>query len=348
MKRLILIGTLAVGVCLAGLCVGQETTGSASESPSGQEQLKALAYFLGGWELTGEVNMAGQPTVPFVNERVFKWDLGNNFIQTTTTDTENGKTVLRHRSMIGWEAKPQRITEWGFWNSNLPTELPAWAETVTWSKEGENWRIEKEGVSGLFTIIDQNTHKYECTFRGDDGSENSWHYTATRKTAAPAAQVKQTALPDDIVKELRFFVGEWTVEGEVLGKALKGRWSAKWSPEKHCLLIRYPLALDGEEIFGNGVMGWDTATKELLIQMFYSNGVMENVRYTVESPGVFKGVCAGSAGGEASQATCEMRTKRPNEWTFQTIGLTVGDKQQEEFSVRFVRTEPKPTQKSIK
>jgi hypothetical protein len=278
MKRLILVGTLAVGVCLAGLCLGQETTGSANESPSSQEQLKALAYFLGGWELTGEITLAGQPTMKFVFERQFKWDLGNNFIQTTTSEMKDGKTELRHRSMIGWEAKTQRITEWGFWNANLPIELLAEMETVTWSKEGENWRIEKEGVSGLFTIIDQNTHEYACTFRGDDGSENSWHYTATRKTAAPAAQVKQTALPDDIVKELRFFVGEWTVEGEVLGKALKGRWSAKWSPEKHCLLIRYPLALDGEEIFGNGVMGWDTATKELLIQMFYSNGVMENVR----------------------------------------------------------------------
>ena len=122
MKRLILVGTLAVGVCLAGLCLGQETTGSANESPSGQEQLKALAYFLGGWELTGEITLAGQPTMKFAYERQFKWDLGNNFIHTTTTETKDGKTVLRHRSMIGWEAKTQRITEWGFWNSNLPTE----------------------------------------------------------------------------------------------------------------------------------------------------------------------------------------------------------------------------------
>ncbi|MHB0959070.1 MAG: hypothetical protein ACYC0X_27335 [Pirellulaceae bacterium] len=347
MKRLILVGTLAVGVGLAGLCLGQETTDSANKLPSNQEQLKALAYFLGGWELTGEVNLAGKPTIVFTYERQFKWDLGNNFIQTTTTETKDGKAELRQRSMIGWEAKPQRITEWGFWNAYPPSELPAWAETVTWSKEGENWRIEREGVSGLFTIIDQNTHKYECTFRGDDGSENSWHYTATRKTMTPTPQVKQTALPDDIVKEMRFFVGEWTVEGEVLGKALKGRWSAKWSPEKHCLVIRYPLALDGEEIFGNGVMGWDTATKKLLIQMFYSNGVIETVRYTVESPGVFKGAFAGSAGGEASTATCEVRTKRPNEWTFQTTGHTVGGKQEGELSVRFVRTEPKPTKKSI-
>lgn len=131
-----------------------------------------------------------------------------------------------------------RFTEWGFWNLDLPDKIPTLAETVTWSKEGDNWRVQREGVNGLYTVIDQNTHKWECTFKGDDGSDNSWHYTATRRTLAPTAEVKQTALPDNIVKELRFFVGEWTVEGDVLGKSLKGRWSTRWSPEKHCLLIR--------------------------------------------------------------------------------------------------------------
>ncbi|MHB0960084.1 MAG: hypothetical protein ACYC0X_19885 [Pirellulaceae bacterium] len=82
-----------------------------------------------------------------------------------------------------------------------------------------------------------------------------------------------------------------------------------------------------------------------MIQMFYENGVMENVRYTVESPGVFKGDIAGSAGGVAWTATCELRTKRPNEWTFNTTGFTVDGKQEGELSIRFVRTEPKPTQK---
>ena len=147
MKRLILVGTLAVGVCLAGLCLGQETTGSANESPSSQEQLKALAYFLGGWELTGEINLAGQPTMKFAYERQFKWDLGNNFIQTTTTETKDGKTELRHRSMFGWEPKTQRIIEWGFWNLNLPTETSNIGRDRDLVQDGEKWRIEREGIA---------------------------------------------------------------------------------------------------------------------------------------------------------------------------------------------------------
>jgi hypothetical protein len=157
--------------------------------------------------------------------------------------------------------------------------------------------------------------------------------------ATTAAEVTQTALPDNAVKELKFFVGDWTVEGDVLGMALKGSWSARWAPQKHCQLISYALTLNGEKVFGNGVMGWDAAKKELVVQMFYSNGVMESIRYRLESPGVFKGVFGGSAGGEATGATCEVRTKGSAEWTFKTKGHTVGGQEKGELSARFVRVE---------
>ena len=160
-------------------------------------------------------------------------------------------------------------------------------------------------------------------------------------------EAEQSALPDNIVKELECFVGNWTVEGDVLGMDLKGRWNAKWSPRKHCLLISYPLNLDGERVFGNGIMGWDTEKEELLILMFYSNGVHENVRYTVESPGLFKGVFAGSADGEPFKATCEMRTNQSNEWTFQTKGHTVGGKSEGELTVRFTRSTDTPKGKNM-
>jgi hypothetical protein len=168
-----------------------------------------------------------------------------------------------------------------------------------------------------------------------DGEKQPPLHDVYQKVAT--AETSQTALPEDVVKELRFFVGEWTVEGDVLGMALKGRWSARWAPQRHCLLISYPLTLDGKEVLGNGVMGWDTAKKEVLAQMFYSNGAMENVRYTVDSPGVFKGTLVGSTEGEAGNAACEVRIKRPNEWTFKTTGHTIGGRQEGEFSVRFVR-----------
>lgn len=169
----------------------------------------------------------------------------------------------------------------------------------------------------------------------------------TQVDSSLMAEPVQSALPADIQNDLGFFVGEWRAEGDVLGMGLTGRWIAKWAPARHCLLITYPLILDGQEITGHGVMGWDSAAKELLIQMFYSDGTMETARYKRESPGLFKGSFVGSANGESSKAACEVRTQQPNEWTFKTIGRT-GGKIPGELSVRFIRSEIKPKKKPAK
>lgn len=39
---------------------------------------------------------------------------------------------------------------------------------------------------------------------------------------------------------------------------------------------------------GHGVMRRDSAARDLLIQMFYSDGTIETPRYKQESPGLFK------------------------------------------------------------
>lgn len=315
MTRWTLVGTMAVAVCLAGFCSGQEKKGKTKTVPENQLQLKPLAYFIGNWELTGEVNMAGQEKAPFVFEEQFRWDLGNNFIQCTSTETKDGKTDLRHRAMIGWDAKTQQIKSWGFWNPGAESKLSPWAETVIWVQDGGKWRIEKEGVDGLFTIIDKDTHKYECTFRGDDGSNNSWHFTAKRKTTTKPTEATQTKLPENVAKELGFFVGDWTAEGYLAAKPLKGRWSTKWAPQKQCLLTSCFFELDGEKVSGNGVSGWDSSKEEVVTTQFLSNGVVEEVRYKIASPGVLKGIYTVSAGGEPLKVDCEVSSKQRNEWT---------------------------------
>lgn len=119
-----------VVVCFASFSPGQERKKETEPLPQNQQHLKPMQYFIGDWQLTGEIELAGQPKVPFVFVRQFKWDLGRNFIQAAMTETKDGKTELRHRSMIGWDSKSQSIKEWGFWNSDLPTDNPSWAETV--------------------------------------------------------------------------------------------------------------------------------------------------------------------------------------------------------------------------
>ncbi|MGI6414824.1 MAG: hypothetical protein ACOX1P_04080 [Thermoguttaceae bacterium] len=155
-------------------------------------------------------------------------------------------------------------------------------------------------------------------------------------------EAKQTALPDRIAKELGFFVGEWVVEGDLAGKALTGRWSARWARQRHCLLISSLLILDGERVSSNGISGWDAGKKELVTVQFFSNGVLEDTRYQLASPGVMKGVYTVSAEGEPLKVACEVQTNQPKEWTFKSAVNVFDNKKQAEFTIRFVRSEAQP------
>ena len=64
-----------------------------------------------------------------------------------------------------------------------------------------------------------------------------------------------------IVKELQFFVGEWTSEGSVQDTPIQGALTLKWSPGQYCLVGDHRVQLGGEEIRGSAVWGWDSATR---------------------------------------------------------------------------------------
>jgi len=126
------------------------------------------------------------------------------------------------------------------------------------------------------------------------------------------------AMPDNIAKEFAFFVGDWTVEGDLAGKTLKGRWCAQWAPETQCLLVRSHYVVDGEQVSSNGISGWDAGKEEVVTVQYFSNGVLEDIRYKLVSPGVLKGVYSLSSGGESQKVDCDVRKKEPNEWTFKS------------------------------
>ncbi len=277
MNRWIVVSSMAVFICLAGLGTAEEKKASKKPVPENQLKLKPLAFFLGTWELTGEVNLAGQPTTSFVFEQQFRWDLGNNFIQCTSSETKDGKTELRHRAMIGWDAKTQQITCWGFWNPGAESKLSPWAETVTWTQDGKTWKIEKEGVNGLYTIVDKDTHQYECTFKGDDGSSNSWHFTAKRKKMdASVSPVYQH------LKDLEDFIGTWVSEDalpdDLPGIGKKGeivtcRATNTWIQNK--AMMQWDFAVTptgGTTVLARYLFGWDPVENKISYTGFAGNG----------------------------------------------------------------------------
>ena len=270
-----LLSVVAV-LFLVGVCSAQDAKGTVAPQ-SHHEHLKPLKYFIGDWELTGEVQLAGQPKLPFVFLRHFAWTLGGNFIETKMTQVVDGKSELRHKSMICWDPKAECITETGYWNSNLSTENPAWSETVTYAQDGNTWIIAREGVKGVFTIIDQNTHRYECHFRGDDGSENSWHFVAKRKKPASDA-AGTTAGPDyKQLKGMEWMIGDWEAEwvvpstgypapdGYAPGSKVKSTCSYSWIEQKNYIGLKFRDEIDGKVAHeGFEIIGVDPHSKKII------------------------------------------------------------------------------------
>jgi hypothetical protein len=133
-----------------------------------------LKWFLGEWELKGQLLFADQPPQDFVFQKRSEWTLGNNFLSTTTTETTGGTTRVVHKSMIGWDRERRVIQEWGFWHTGG-------YEVVAWSPESENWLITRDGLTGKYTVLGPGKHRYEAEFLGEDGKKHRWHFTAERK-----------------------------------------------------------------------------------------------------------------------------------------------------------------------
>ena len=111
---------------------------------------------------------------------------------------------------------------------------------------------------------------------------------------------------------------------------------------KHCLLISSTLTLGGERVYANGVSGWDAGKQQLVTVTFFSNGVIEDIRYKTVSSGMLKGVYSVSTEGEPLRADCEVRAKQPDEWTFKSSVNVLAPENTEAFSLRFVRSEKEP------
>lgn len=145
------------------------------------------------------------------------------------------------------------------------------------------------------------------------------------------------ALPDEIAKELEYFVGEWAVEGRASKGPLKGRWIVKWAPARQCLLVDYPLSVGDESSRGTGLWGWDASTKEMFWVAFYSRGAVETTREKVKAPGVYQGTYAIVLNGKRFEGRIESRRAGPNEWTVKTKGLGTAEEGIADLSVRFTR-----------
>jgi hypothetical protein len=176
MKRPAVMMVAVMVGCVACASVFAQDTNDAGpmRNLEHEKHLQPLKWFIGDWEIKGQLLFADQAPQDFVFQKSSEWTLGNSFLETTTTETTNGVTRVVHKSMIGWDPEHREIKEWGFW-------FTGGHEVVAWSPESENWLITREGLKGKYTVLGTDKHRYEAEFMGDDGKMHRWHFTAERK-----------------------------------------------------------------------------------------------------------------------------------------------------------------------
>ena len=127
-------------------------------------------------------------------------------------------------------------------------------------------------------------------------------------------------LPDEIRKEMKFLVGDWTFEAKEDGKETTGRYSTRWASGGTCLTMTFR----SDRHDSTGLSSWDPASKEIVeIWTGPATGRLE-LRYRVLSDKVWEGTSTLSGiDGQVSHG--KIRVEKTGEDSFRYTETT-GDK----------------------
>jgi hypothetical protein len=116
------------------------------------------------------------------------------------------------------------------------------------------------------------------------------------------------ALPDEVIRELDYYVGTWTYEWKMDGTTYTGKWSVEWSPDKSCLLSHWSSVGPDGPGKGTKITGWDLQKNEMVDLDFGDNGAHILSRYKNTSGTLWEGHGTGAT-SEGEVETCKYQLK---------------------------------------
>jgi hypothetical protein len=122
---------------------------------------------------------------------------------------------------------------------------------------------------------------------------------------------------DEIPTVDEFFWGNWGFEGSVNGSPIKGKWSCRPAPGKHCTFVTgaiLPKEKRGEVIQFAGVSGFNPAEQKIVSTEYWSNGDCLTV-YWDDAPEGWKeitGTLVGIVDGGKIEGTTKLVRKGEN------------------------------------
>ena len=215
-----------------------------------------LDYFIGNWIWEGEIKLAGQPAETFLWRHNCEKSLDGRFLLEKQYDVLEGLR-MKHVALIGSNGKDEAIRGWGFW-----APPGGHHEEVVYTKTDKGWRITRDGLDGIVTIINKDSWKYEADFERN-GAENHWGFTARRIKPPTEADAKRV---------IGMLAGKWNLSFDENGTPTTAKITATPSASKLVLQLTYQVP--GDEP-ATGMFAWH-ATKKQIVETWFRNG--EHVR----------------------------------------------------------------------
>jgi hypothetical protein len=131
-------------------------------------------------------------------------------------------------------------------------------------------------------------------------------------------QAADVTIPADVLTEMQYLVGDWTMEGKLGEELHKAKFSHKWSSSRLCVNCDFVWSRPAETLKACQIIGWDGGTRELVVVEFGSDGYSGTARYKIKSPGVWEGQAqyGGPEAGEGFKASVRLEKRNQNEWVW--------------------------------
>lgn len=248
----------------------------------------------------------------------------------------------RATGLGGWDAEKKAIRD--VWQSNDGDSV-----THLMRPTGEGALAgEARGVAGGKSI----RHKIRMERKGPD----EWVWKATEVVIGDEKQPDRilhgrrvppvppvpNKLPEDARKLLQYFVGEWDCEASSGDQKATCRFAYRWAPQRPCLQYDYRVRIGNRDDQNSGLLGWNTADKQLIFAEFGTSGHQSILRLTRQPDDAWAGTYDGTldSTAAASRGACRLERKGPDEFVLSGKG-TNGD-QPSEWKAVYRRVKPKP------
>jgi hypothetical protein len=156
------------------------------------------------------------------------------------------------------------------------------------------------------------------------------------------AHGQQGGIPQEVLRDLEYSVGDWTTRVQFGDQVTEGKWSAKWSAEGKCLILHASGVMPDQNgtgepthSYATGVVGWDGADKALRELMFWSNGGVYDARYYKKSPTHWEGEAKGVVDGKEFTEKVSITRHGPNEFVWRAYEYVLGGEEQPDITATF-------------